>query len=212
LANLAAGTYTVVLQSAGVATGATSSLTLWPEATAAVPVDGASAALTGATGQNGRYTFAGTAGDSLAFAVTQLSTTPANTNVTFQVLTSDGAVLATCIFISPSSCALPVLPATGTYSIRVIPDGTASFATTVLLSKAVAGTMIAGTPMQFTSSRAGLIARYSFTATAGQNLARMARPTVVAQSAVSDDLRAERECRPFRHARHLEHPQLGFQD
>jgi YD repeat-containing protein len=162
LVNLSAGTYIFVLQSTGAATGATSSLTLWPEATAAVPVDGASVALTGVTGQNGRYTFAGTAGDFLSVAVTQLSTAPANANVSFQVLTSDGAVLATCVFSSPSSCALPVLPATGTYSIRVIPDGTASFATTVLLSEAAAGTLTAdGTPMQFTSSRAGLIARYS---------------------------------------------------
>jgi hypothetical protein len=171
LVNLSAGTYIFVLQSTGAATGGTSSLTLWPEATAVVPVDGASVALTGVTGQNGRYTFAGTAGDFLAFAVTQLSTTPANTNVTFQVLTSDGAVLATCIFISPSSCALPVLLATGTYSIRVIPDGTASFATTVLLSKAISGTLVVdGAALQFSSSRPGLVARYSLAATAGQHL------------------------------------------
>jgi YD repeat-containing protein len=170
LLNLVAGTYTITVVPGGTDTGGSTSLRLWPDSTAVIPVDGAAAAMSAVAGQNGRYTFAGTAGDLLGFAVTALTTTPAGANVAYSLFRPDGAQIQSCSFSAPGSCQLTPLTVTGTYTIRVVPPGITGFTTSAMLSHPVTGTVaVDGTPTTYVPARPAQTARYTFTATAGQN-------------------------------------------
>jgi YD repeat-containing protein len=169
LKNLVAGTYSVYLDPSGAITGQ-ATLRLNTDATGSIEVDGPATDVSLVSGQNGRYTFSGTAGEYLGLGVTGFTTAPASQNVSFQVLKPDGTSLISCGFSASNSCNLPVLPTTGTYTLFVDPSGGASATLQVLVSRAVQGSLVAdGTATTFATSRVGQDGRYTFTATAGAN-------------------------------------------
>jgi hypothetical protein len=169
-----AGTYTVALVPQATDVGQVE-LHLASGATDTLAVDAPPKTLKLATAQNGRYTFAGVAGDWLGLAATPLVTTPANAVVTFTVYKPDGAVLSTASPSAETSWQLPQLPSTGTYTIRVAPGGTASASFGLMLSRALAGTIATdGTTMRHQTSRPGQAGRYVFAGTAGQRFTMQA--------------------------------------
>ena len=72
-------------------------------------------------GQNGRLTFAGTAGGTVALQVAGQVTVPANRSVYYTVYKPDGTVLTSTSTTSATTLNLPNLPETGTYTVFVDP-------------------------------------------------------------------------------------------
>jgi YD repeat-containing protein len=135
-------------------------------------------------GQNGRYTFTGTIGQSLGLGMPTLTTSSAYGSVKLTIYNPDNTVLTTCYMYMSSTrdCNLPLLPASGTYLIFVDPgSSTASF--DLLLSNNLSGTLTADADAQiYTSTRLGQNGRYTFTGTIGQSLG-LGMPTLTTSSA-----------------------------
>lgn len=168
----ATGTYSVVVDPNGAGTGSIN-LQIVGEVTGAIAVDGAPTTVALAAGQNGRFTFAGTAGQSLGLGVSGLATTPVGGNVSVSVFGPTGSLTSTCSgSAAPGySCNLVPLPASGTYTVRVDPSGANAANLTLTLSNNVIGSMTPdAAATNFATSRVGQDARYTFNATAGQNL------------------------------------------
>jgi YD repeat-containing protein len=119
------GTYTVVFNPNQVAVGSvTLTLYLVPaDPTTTLTINGSSSTLTTTTaGQDAQATFSGTASQQVTVHLT------GNTmgTVTVRVLKPDGSQLSwTFIWSGSVDIAVPTLPATGTYTIAVSPDGAA---------------------------------------------------------------------------------------
>jgi hypothetical protein len=150
-------------------------LLLSADLSGALTADGAAQTYTSnRVGQNARYTFTGTLGQSLGLGMPTLTTSPTNGTVKLTVYKPDNTVLSTCYmyeWISTSrDCNLPLLPADGTYLIFADPGSTtASF--DLLLSADLSGTWaVDGAAQTFFSTRVGQNARYTFTGTLGQGL------------------------------------------
>lgn len=176
LLNLAAGTYTVLVTPSGNAAGSFQ-VTLANGATGSLPTNGSAVPVaTTVPGQNGYFTFAGTAGQYLGLGITGVSVSP-NTSpyVSVQILRPDGGYLTstTCYTTSNPGCevALSNLPQTGTYSVQVLAPGQATFSTTLWLSTDAGGSLVAGTPATLTLSAAGQDGRYTFTLGGAQAIA-----------------------------------------
>jgi hypothetical protein len=108
----------------------------------------------------------------LGLAITQLSITPsAGALADFRVMNPNGSVLlSTCTRSAPGLCQLPALPTTGTYSLRVVPNGPQSFSTTVMLSNTLIDTIAGdGVAKQFQQLRPGQAMRLTIPITAGQS-------------------------------------------
>ena len=73
-------------------------------------------------GQNGRLTFAGTAGGTVALQVAGQTTVPAGRSVYYTVYKPDGAVLASTYTTASATLNLANLPATGNYTVFVDPS------------------------------------------------------------------------------------------
>jgi hypothetical protein len=117
------GTYTITIDPAEIAVGSVT-LALYSvpaDASATVTVGGASATLTTTTpGQNAQATFAGTANQQ----VTVHLTGSGMGWVTVKLLKPDGTFLtSTSAFWSNFDLSTQILPATGTYTIVIDPDG-----------------------------------------------------------------------------------------
>ncbi|MBZ4423381.1 hypothetical protein, partial [Myxococcus sp. RHSTA-1-4] len=168
-----AGTYSITVDPYLANTGQLTLGLVQEVAGSAGDIDGAAVVASLEVGQNGRYTFAGTAGDRLGVGVTSVSTTPTGQSVTISVLKPDGSTLVTCgSYSAPGNCNLSELPATGTYTLFLDPAGTASASVGLLLSRTVEGSLEVGGPtVTFSTGRVGQDGRYTFTATAGANLA-----------------------------------------
>jgi hypothetical protein len=123
-------------------------------------------------GQRGFYTFAGTAGQKLGLGFTNTSLSAGGT-LTYTVLKPDGSVLNTETWSGTNASDVPVLPVSGTYTLKMEPSvntGTASV--NIWLSSDITGTLApGGAATTFSIMRPGQNGRYTFTATAGQNLA-----------------------------------------
>jgi hypothetical protein len=114
-----------------------------------VPTDGSSNAFAATVpGQTGYFTFSGTAGQNLGFAITNVvASIPVD--IRGQVLRPDGQVLHSFSCSSwASGCGmrLPTLPQTGTYSIT-IPSKTSLLSYILTLSPSVTGTLTSGIPL-----------------------------------------------------------------
>jgi hypothetical protein len=132
------GTYSVTLTPAGVAgnegTGTFSTTaTLSDDLVVALPASTATA-MTLVNGQNGRYTFSGTAGASVAAALSGITTTPANQSATLTVLNPDGTTLASSGTASGYTFNLTSLPQTGTYTVFVVPTNGAAMSLSATLT------------------------------------------------------------------------------
>jgi len=164
------GTYTVAVSPTGAGTGSVD-LRLVPQAVDTLVVGDPPKALTLLDAQNGRYTFAASAGDYIGLGYTSLSTTPTGGSVAIAILKPDGSSFMTIAASAPGTWQLAKLPSTGTYMLTVKPPTISAAVFTLLLSREIAGTLATdGTPTRFETSRVGQAGRYSFAGTAGQNL------------------------------------------
>jgi YD repeat-containing protein len=170
LSNLpATGTYTVLVSPFGASTG---QVTIGLNATGSMSVDGAPSTFSLPGGQNGYYTFSGSAGQTLGLGVSGVSTTPAGQALAITVFKPDGSTMASCPSVGSAgnSCDL-TLPTVGAYTAVVTPSGgSAATFTLTLSSDVVAGTLVSNAaPLTFSTTRVGQNGRFTFSGTAGQN-------------------------------------------
>jgi len=166
------GTYIVFVTNSGnpAITGGT--LTLSSDRTGTL-TPGAASSLSLRNGQNGRLTFAGTAGQPATIRWKSITTTPANLNVAVTIFKPDGTVLSGPGYGSASTDGtvmyVPSLPSTGTYSVVATP-AYGALATLSMTLNPASELAIDGTPVSITSSASGNGTSVIFNATAGQNL------------------------------------------
>jgi hypothetical protein len=130
----ATGTYTVVVTPGATDTG-TVSLTLLSEATGTLVVGAAPQQIQLSTGQNGRYTFSGNQGDLLSIGVPSFQNNPPGGDMWMQVLRPTGDGVWWDRVAGPWSFQLPPLPASETYTLRLVPGGTRGSTLTLQLSR-----------------------------------------------------------------------------
>ena len=166
------GTYTILVDYQGAATGSTT-VSLHD-----VPADLADTIAFGSTktftttvpGQNARVTFQGTAGQR---AAVRISGSCCTTRVS--ILRPDGSTLSSLTaFASIDGFLEPVtLPSTGTYTVLVDPDAASTGNVTLSLYDVppdVTDTITAGSPLRVTIGTPGQNARVAFAGTAGQEV------------------------------------------
>ena len=168
------GTYTVVIDPQGTATGsATVLLTTFNDVVGTITPGTPVTATTTSIGQNARYTFSGTAGQQVSVNLSN-STYTGCTAVVVSILKPDGTTLGSTGICNSSTGFLDSLtiPTTGTYTVRVDPQGTTTGSITLLLNTFadVTGTITAGTPLTATTTTAGQNALYTFSGTTGQQV------------------------------------------
>lgn len=163
------GTYTIVIDPASTYTGSMT-LTLSAEQTGTITIGGAAVPITiSRVGQNARYSFTGTAGQTVSLGMTSVTIPQSNVSM----YKPDGSVFIAPTSINTSAGALDsqVLPVTGTYAILVDPTGTYTGNMTLTLygTPDVTGTIaIDGATVTPTLTVPGQRARYTFSGTAGQ--------------------------------------------
>lgn len=166
------GTYTVALSLPSEAVGKVN-LQLRAEdvGSSDIEVDGAARAISLSAGQNGRYTFAGKAGQRLSLGYDSVVTLPASQGIYYRVTNPDGSSLFGDSWSNSNSNNLPVLPVDGRYTIQVDPSGIATAKLNLVVSRDIVGSLaLDAAPVTFSSTRVGQNGRYTFTGTAGQKL------------------------------------------
>lgn len=163
------GTYSIVLRPVAGAT-LSATMTLSSDVTGTLTLNTPSSLSLNRSGQNGRLTFSGTAGNSVGVEVAALTTTPASQTLTITVLKPDATQLTSgTVANSGGLINLPTLPTTGTYTVVLDP----SYAATATMQVTIeSGTPITidGSTVNVSTSGVGESARLTFTGTAGQNL------------------------------------------
>lgn len=173
------GTYSIVVRTDATATQ--SSFTAWlsNELTAALTVNQLTTAAVARPGQAYRYTFAGALDQRLRLALKSVTTTPASQRVAYYLYKPDGSCLeAVCLRTIQTGdwvYALPVLPASGTYTVLVdvnpYDDNAATFSAPFAVSEDVTAALtLDGAATNVATTAPGQYVRASFTGTAGQNL------------------------------------------
>jgi hypothetical protein len=170
----AAGTYTVFVNPQGTTTGSvTLLLNTFTDVSGTITVGTPLTATTTGVGQNARYTFNGTLGQQLSMNLSGNTYVGCNA-VVVSVLKSDGTSLASTGICNGSIGFMDsfTLPAAGTYTVFVNPQGTTTGSVTVLINTFtdVAGTISVGTPVTAATTVAGQNARYTFSGTSGQQM------------------------------------------
>ncbi len=180
------GTYTIVIDPASTYTGSMT-LTLSAEQTGTITIGGAAVPITlSRVGQNARYTFTGTAGQTVSLGMTSVTIPQSNVSM----YKPDGSVFIAPTSINTSGGALDsqVLPVTGTYAILVDPSGTYTGNMTLTLygTPDVTGTItIDGATVTPGLTVPGQRARYTFSGTAGQWVNLGLTAVSISSSAVS---------------------------
>ena len=163
------GTYTIFLDPVSTHTG-NITVTVSTELTGTITPGGSAVPISiSRVGQNARYTFAGTSGQTISLGVTSVSITTLNVSI----LKPDGSIL-----VAPSSFGTgggaidsQVLPTSGTYAILVDPSlaYTGNVTLTLYNTPDVTGSItIDGATVSPALTVPGQRARYTFTGTAGQ--------------------------------------------
>jgi YD repeat-containing protein len=167
------GTYTLVVDPSGAATGQTTvNLYEANDVAGAIIANGASVLVALPTpGQNGRLTFDGTSGQRISANATAGTFTGC---WNFGIYKPDGTQLANTFSCGGSAFVEPqLLPVSGTYTLVIDPSGSATGQTTVNLYEAndVAGAIIAnGASVLAALPTPGQNARLTFDGTAGQRM------------------------------------------
>jgi hypothetical protein len=170
VSNLSAATYSVAIEPpAGVKV--TGNIELSAEVVGTL-VDGTPQSVTTSRpGQQARYTFPGTAGAGTSVKLYGVTTSPAAQNLSVVVRDPNGYVYNQSSIGSGSSTLvnLPSLPATGTYTVLVVPSTASTWQGQLALYSGTLISVNTETPTLSTSV-AGEPLRYRFSATAGQRL------------------------------------------
>ncbi|WP_187299424.1 IPT/TIG domain-containing protein [Nitrospira moscoviensis] len=163
------GTYTILIDPASTYTG-NMTLTLSAELVGNLTIAGTPATVSiTRVGQNARYFFTGTAGQTVSLGMTGVTITQSNVSM----YKPDGSVFIPATSINTSGGALDtqVLPVSGAYAILVDPVSTYTGNMTLTLYGAadVTGTIaLDGASVTSSLTVPGQRARYTFTGTAGQ--------------------------------------------
>jgi len=161
-----AGRYTILFGSEDLATGSLTVTASTPSNSGALTLGTPKSLSSTRPGQDTRLTFAGTAGQSLGLEFTDY-TMPYYPSI--QITSPDGSTLLTA-GVQGSWTDLPVLPATGTYTVDISPNSGVGSYTVTLWQPQAGGTLSltgAGTSVSFTSGRAVTL---NAPGTAGQEL------------------------------------------
>jgi uncharacterized protein YfaP (DUF2135 family) len=170
------GTYTIVIdpQAASVGAATVQLYDVAPEGSASIAPGGPPVSVTLGLYQNGRVTFVGTAGEKVSLAIGFLPSACCTVNVS--ILNPNGTRLVNPIAVASGQTLVDAktLPATGTYTIIVDPNQTATGTVTLTLFDVppdVTGTMTLGGPaISLTTTAAGQNALALFTGTAGDGV------------------------------------------
>ena len=169
------GTYLIQVTNPGYPAITGGAFTLSTDKTGTL-TSGVASQLTLRTGQNGRLSFSGTAGQAATIRFQSIVTTPANQSVYVSILKPDGTALTGLVSGSPSTNGnlinLSNLPSTGTYTMIVLPGYGAATTMSVALNP-VSELQVDGPAVNITSAASGYGTSLTFTGTAGQNLALM---------------------------------------
>ena len=163
------GTYTIFLDPVSTYTG-NITVTVSTELAGTITPGGAAVPITiSRVGQNARYTFTGTAGQTISLGVTPVTITTVN----ISILKPDGSTLVAPAPIGTGGGAIDsqVLPTSGPYTILIDPALTYTGNVTLTLYNTpdITGTItIDGATVTPTLTVPGQRARYTFTGTAGQ--------------------------------------------
>jgi hypothetical protein len=182
----ASGTYTILLDPVGIYTG-NLTVTVSTEVAGEIAPQGSPVPIAiSRIGQNARYTFAGTLGQSVSLQLSGV-TIPSGY---VAIVKPDGSVLGSAMSFGGSGAVIDtqVLPATGTYSVLIDPalvyTGYATLA--VYNIPDIAGTMmIDSAPTVSMLTVPGQRARYTFSGTAGQWINLGCSSVRIANSTVS---------------------------
>jgi hypothetical protein len=186
----ASGTYTILIDPQDAAIGSMT-LTLYDvpaDVSGTIALSGASLTATiGTPGQNARLTFAGQSGQRVSLKLAPVSISSSYVSI----LKPDGAPLAGNVYVSSFGGFVDTrtLPATGTYTIVIDPQDTATGSMTLALYEVpadVAGTITAGGPAAtFATTAPGQNARIAFDGQAGQRISLKLSAVSIANSYVS---------------------------
>jgi len=163
------GTYTIVLDPVSTSIG-TITVTVSTELTGTITPGGAAVPISiSRVGQNARYTFAGTSGQTISLGVTAVTMIA----VTLSILKPDGSTLVAPTSFGTSGGAIDsqVLPSSGTYAILIDPyiAYTGNVTLTLYNQPDVTGTIIIdGATVTPSLTVPGQRARYTLSGTAGQ--------------------------------------------
>ncbi|HEX5682809.1 MAG TPA: IPT/TIG domain-containing protein [Ideonella sp.] len=165
------GNYAVVVDPFRAATGEVK-LALTETVSGTLVLDGAPTPVSLLAGQNGQYSFSGSAGQQLGLGLAGVATTPAGGDIAARLYGPTGALIADCgNTATDAECDFPTLPSTGTYVVRIDPRGTVAATLNLSLSRDLTDTLVvdAGVPTTFSTSRAGQNGRYTFAGERGKN-------------------------------------------
>ncbi len=179
------GTYTIFLDPLSTYTGNTT-VTVSTELAGSITPGGAAIPVSIArVGQNARYTFSGTTGQTVSLGMTSVTMT----NATVSILGPDGSTVVTKSGIYTNDALdTQVLSMTGTYAILVDPQLTYTGGMTLMLYNQadLSGTItLDGPVVPLTLTVPGQRARYTFTGTAGQWMNLGLSSVSIASSTVS---------------------------
>ena len=180
------GTYTIFLDPVSTYTG-NITVTVSTELTGTITPGGAAVPITiSRVGQNARYTFTGTVGQTISLGVTSV-TIP---SLAVSIVKPDGTNLVAPTSFSTSGGAIDsqVLPSTGTYAIFVDPAQASIGNVTIRLYNTpdITGTItLNGATVTPSLTVPGQRARYTFTGTAGQWVNLGLTAVTISSSAVS---------------------------
>lgn len=184
-----AGTYAIVLDPNGAATGSASVLVYDVPPDSGGPITLGGAPVTVATtvpGQNGRLTFAGTAGQRVSLKISGVSYSSA----TAQLLDPSGTAVGAGVPFGAAGGFVDArtLPSTGTYALTVDPPATTVGSATFTLYNVppdVTGTVTSGSSFVTSISSPGQNATYTFNGTAGQRISLKVGPSTISTGYVS---------------------------
>jgi hypothetical protein len=184
-----AGTYSILLDPQGATTGS-ASITIYdvpPDAGGPITLGTPATLSTTVPGQNGRLTFAGTAGQRVSLKISNSTFASA----TAALMGPDGKAVGGSTFFGPSGGFVDArtLPSTGTYALVIDPPYATIGSATITLYDVppdVTGTITPGGPPVMASiSTPGQNANYTFDGTAGQRISLKIGPSTMSMGYVS---------------------------
>jgi large repetitive protein len=184
-----AGAYAMVIDPNGASTGS-ATVQIYdvpPDAGGTITPSGAPATVTTTVpGQNGRLTFAGTAGQRVSLNISNVTYSSA----TAQLLDPSGNAVGGNVLFGTGGGFVDTrtLPSTGTYSITVDPPNTTTGSVTFTLYNVppdVTGTITPGGSFVTSISTPGQNATYTFDGTAGQRISLKVGPSTMSMGWVS---------------------------